>query len=395
MKPSLRLLAVPLLFLAGQTLRAGPSHDPRAHVPLRIAGVDNHPQVEFLQPAREWERMDLWVPSGPGPHPAVIVFYGGGYGGKVVSPDAIKALVAAGYAVALPDYALGASSPEPLVMWDGADAIRWLRAESGRLRIDPTRIGAWGFSAGGWLVQRLAPADGRSRKQVVRPRNRNQDVSYGWFPVLEPHPALADQPLRLQAVATDWGAERLNHKDMAGVLDPTDPPLLTCHNGGPGVDSPGLRAYREAGAPAELVALDVKNTHVPPGEATGVMHGEPTSWHGAVIAFFDRHLKRPTRATAPELSPAGGPLPGPTRVRLRGVHGNASIRYTLDGGEPDARALRPDGTGEVLVRPGQRLRAASFVEGLEPSPVVTAEFSEGPPPPAHPRWRTDLAGPRW
>jgi hypothetical protein len=367
--------------LAIQPLIAAQPHDHRTWEPPRLANADHHLRVSYLEPARSWERLDLWVPTGAGPHPCVVVFYGGGYGGKVVPVDAIRELVAAGYAVALPDYALHSTSPEPLVMWDGAAAIRWLRAHAARLRIDPARMGAWGFSAGGWLVQRLATADSTALKYVTRPRDRNGDKGYAWIPVIDPHPALAEQPLRLQAVVSDWGAGKLTDSDLRPALDASDPPLLTCHNAGPGVDPPGLAAYRAAGAPAWLVSLEVGNTHVPAGTTTGVMDGQATTWYQAARSFFDRQVRAPTQATAPEPSPAGGPIAGETRILVRSVHGAASVRCTLDGSQPGPGTARLDADGTIVVKPGQTLRAISLVDRLTASPVVSASFVAGPTAP--------------
>jgi hypothetical protein len=356
-------------------------HDPRTWVPPTVAGADNHHRVPFLDPERSWERIDLWVPKGAGPHPCVVVFYGGGYGEKVVPRDAISHLVEAGYAVALPDYSLGATSPEPLAQWDGAAAIRWLRSRAKDLRIDPTRIGAWGFSAGGWLVQRLAPADALSAVSVRRPINRNGDRHHAWLPILDPHPSNPDQPVRLQAVVTDWGAGNLAQADVAPLLDPSDPPLLTCHNAGPGIEPPGLVAYRKAGAPGWLVSLEVANTHVPDAKTKGVMDGAATTWYGAVRSYFDRTLRTPPRATPPEAYPAGGPLAGPAEIRLLAVHGRDSVRFTLDGSEPGPASGRLPAAGTVRVAPGQTLRAVSLVDGMAASPVITAAFTAGPPVP--------------
>ena len=131
--------------------------------PPTIAGATAHLQVRFLPDFRTGERIDVWVPKAGKPDerlPCIVIFYGGGWAGKVAGFQSdIAELVARGYVVAMPDYLLHAGEPVPSAIWDGARAIRWLRANAATYRIDPARIGVWGFSAGGWLVQYLAPSD--------------------------------------------------------------------------------------------------------------------------------------------------------------------------------------------------------------------------------------------
>lgn len=44
-----------------------------------------HAGVAYLEPEREWERMDVWVPKTPseGKLPCVVAIFGGGYGDKM------------------------------------------------------------------------------------------------------------------------------------------------------------------------------------------------------------------------------------------------------------------------------------------------------------------------
>ena len=43
-----------------------------------------HARIQYLQPEREWERMDIWVPHSPaqGKLPCVVAVFGGGYGDR-------------------------------------------------------------------------------------------------------------------------------------------------------------------------------------------------------------------------------------------------------------------------------------------------------------------------
>ncbi|MEV0158189.1 alpha/beta hydrolase [Micromonospora sp. NPDC050686] len=64
-------------------------------------------------------------------------------------------LNANGYLVASIDYRLTPAAPWPAPLEDAKCALRFLRAHAADLGIDPSRIGVWGASGGGWLSSML------------------------------------------------------------------------------------------------------------------------------------------------------------------------------------------------------------------------------------------------
>lgn len=102
------------------------------------------------------------------PAPAVMQIHGGGWerGHRVnglaqasavdIGSVGTRALVAQGFVVASVGYALAPRHPWPAQMRDVACALRSLRAHAAALRIDPTRIGVLGSSAGAQLASLLA-----------------------------------------------------------------------------------------------------------------------------------------------------------------------------------------------------------------------------------------------
>ncbi|MGC1213750.1 MAG: alpha/beta hydrolase [Micromonospora sp.] len=60
-----------------------------------------------------------------------------------------------GYLVASIDYRLTPAAPWPAPLDDAKCAVRFLRAHAADLGIDPSRIGVWGASGGGWLSSML------------------------------------------------------------------------------------------------------------------------------------------------------------------------------------------------------------------------------------------------
>jgi acetyl esterase/lipase len=95
----------------------------------------------------------------------VVLAHGGGWEGghRRDMQDDMLELAARGYVAATVSYRLtrGARNRFPAAVQDVRCAVRWLRARSDSLGIDPANVGALGFSAGAHLVSMLgvAPAD--------------------------------------------------------------------------------------------------------------------------------------------------------------------------------------------------------------------------------------------
>ncbi|MEI6727385.1 MAG: alpha/beta hydrolase [Actinomycetes bacterium] len=102
------------------------------------------------------EKLDLYLPAkGSAPYPVIVAIHGGGFmsGDKDDGQVAPMLLgLARGYAVASVDYRLSGEAKFPAQIEDVKAAIRWLRANAGRYKLDPARIVAWGDSAGGNLA---------------------------------------------------------------------------------------------------------------------------------------------------------------------------------------------------------------------------------------------------
>jgi acetyl esterase/lipase len=102
------------------------------------------------------EKLDLYLPAAASaPYPLIVAIHGGGFmagdkGDGQVAPMLLG--LARGYAVASVDYRLSGEATFPAQIQDVKAAIRWLRANAGRYRLDQARIAVWGDSAGGNLA---------------------------------------------------------------------------------------------------------------------------------------------------------------------------------------------------------------------------------------------------
>lgn len=115
-------------------------------------------------------KLDAFVPEGTGPHRAVIIVHGGGWEAGDKAHEWIRPLFApleaAGFAWFSIDYRLAPAHRWPAGRDDVRTAVRWIRAQARRFRVDPNRIAIAGESAGGHLVNWI----GVDRDPAVRVR---------------------------------------------------------------------------------------------------------------------------------------------------------------------------------------------------------------------------------
>jgi acetyl esterase/lipase len=100
-------------------------------------------------------KLDLATPKeGEGPFPAIVCLHGGGWiaGERQQMRGTIEVLARRGYVAISPDYRLAPRDRFPAQIEDCKAAVRWLRANAEKYRVNPQRIGAFGFSAGAHLA---------------------------------------------------------------------------------------------------------------------------------------------------------------------------------------------------------------------------------------------------
>jgi acetyl esterase/lipase len=118
------------------------------------------PPVEFVRDVvfgtggNQELKLDLARPGGDGPFPAVLCLHGGGWveGDRRELEQTLNVLAKHGYVAVSPDYRLAPNNPFPAAVEDCKAAVRWLRANATREKVDPDHIGVMGFAAGGHLA---------------------------------------------------------------------------------------------------------------------------------------------------------------------------------------------------------------------------------------------------
>ncbi len=116
--------------------------------------------------------LDLALPAAESqPTPGVVCIHGGGW--QAGRREDLRALIAdlarCGYAAASVSYRFAPDHPWPAQLDDVRAALRWMRTEGAKHGIDPYRIAATGYSAGGHLslMLGLRPAAEEDRIQAV------------------------------------------------------------------------------------------------------------------------------------------------------------------------------------------------------------------------------------
>ena len=193
--------------------------------------------------------MDIFLPPHPGGVvPAVLFVHGGGWAAgdarhATLLPQIADALTQRGIAFATIDYRLAPRDPYPAQLDDVQCALDFIRTSGPSLGIDPTRLAAWGESAGGHLVAMLAETD-------------------------EGGSAAAGSPLR---AVVDW----YGPTDLDGFAANSDlaPVINLVFGAWPGSHSAVLRSaspalHARAGLPPFLIVQGSEDSLVPPKQSS-------------------------------------------------------------------------------------------------------------------------------
>lgn len=115
--------------------------------------------IEYSNPDNQHLQLNMARPkSGDGPFPTIVCIHGGGFraGSREGYNGLCIKLAQQGYVAMTVSYRLAPKFQFPAAIHDTKAAVRWARANAGKYKIDPNRIGVTGGSAGGHLAQFLA-----------------------------------------------------------------------------------------------------------------------------------------------------------------------------------------------------------------------------------------------
>lgn len=255
--------------------------------------------VEFSNPDNQHLQLNIARPKeGTGPFPAVLCIHGGGFraGTREGYDRMCVALAQRGYVAATVTYRLAPAYQFPAAVHDCKAAVRWLRANAGRLRIDPSRIGAMGGSAGGHLALFLGVTDGvrgfegegnngvSSAVNCVVSYAGPSDFTKSYGKSVDAHEVL---PLFFGGNLDTRRREHVIGSPLYWVT-PQAPPTLCIHGTKDEYVAHEQAGWivdrlKAAGVEASLFSIE--------GAGHGFKGDEVTRADNAMFEFFDRHLK--------------------------------------------------------------------------------------------------------
>lgn len=237
----------------------------------------------------------LWIFSpkraADAPRPAIVFFFGGGW--KSGSPQQFEPqcrhLAEQGMVAITADYRVASRQAAKPVdcLADARSAIRWVRANAGRLGIDPDRIAAGGGSAGGHLAASTAFIDAFDEPAEDRgvPAAPNALVLFNPALVLAPLPGLDLAGFGTRVAADRLGTEPKN-LSPAHHVKPDGPPTIIFHGSAdetvPLATAEAFAAVmRKAGNRCEVITSE--------GQPHGFFNREP--WRSKTLAGADSFLE--------------------------------------------------------------------------------------------------------
>ncbi len=246
-------------------------------------------------------KLDLAMPKeGDGPYPAVIYLHGGAWrgGSRKEFSKSIEALAARGYVAVTVDYRLVPDATSTGQIADCKAAVRWLRAEAKKYKIDGDRIGVVGFSAGGHLACMLGTTnkdDGLEGSSGNADQSSRVQAVVSFFGPTDFTTRTWDDEIEKAILAPFMGGSFADHPELYKKASPIcyvrkdAPPFLFFH----GTEDKLVQIrqsrvmvdkLKEAGVPAELVTVE----------------GEGHGWRGEKLRqsiektfqFFDERLRK-------------------------------------------------------------------------------------------------------
>jgi acetyl esterase/lipase len=233
--------------------------EPRFEVAENISydsTIGLHGTFDFYEPRSDGDRAN---------RPAVLAIHGGAWrgGDKAWGEQFAEELCPFGYVVFSINYRLAGrpGGTWPAQIEDVRKALKYIRANAARFRVDPDRIAALGMSAGGHLATMVAlrddPAGPEGRVTVAVNLDGEHDMT------MPPGQVMADFDAILTSVmghGPPWSAAELRDISTVTFARP-DVSLLTVHGAGDEnvYVAQGERitaALRSHGATAELIRLD-------------------------------------------------------------------------------------------------------------------------------------------
>lgn len=233
------------------------------HAPV-LLWPDGAPGAVGEQPADKPHLRIYPAPAEQNTRAAVMICPGGGYGVLATDHEGVQLarwFNRHGINAAVLKYRLGSRYQHPAPLQDAQRAIRYLRANAKRLKVDPQRVGVMGFSAGGHLASTAATQFEAGDPQADDPIEQvssRPDFAILCYPVISMTKPFGHRGSRRNLLGDRADDEELA-KQMSSELRVTEdtPPTFLFHTGeDAGVPVENSLAFyaalRKKNVPAEL-----------------------------------------------------------------------------------------------------------------------------------------------
>ena len=127
-------------------------------------GVIRESNITYCSVINRNLKLDVFYPKGKSKKtfPAVLLIHGGGWrsGDRSQNIPLAQQLAAKGYVAVNAEYRLSTEALYPAAVQDLKAALRWMRGNATKYKINPGKIAALGFSAGGQLASLIGTTNG-------------------------------------------------------------------------------------------------------------------------------------------------------------------------------------------------------------------------------------------
>lgn len=194
--------------------------------------------IEYAKVGDQTLKLDLARPKAPGKYPGVICIHGGGWrAGDKASLDALtKRLAKEGFVAVTVQYRFAPKDLFPAQVDDVRTAVRWLRAHAKELQLNPERIGAIGFSAGGHLSLLLGLMEDKDRPAADGNHSDQSSKVQAVVNFFGPADLSSNYPEAVEKILAEFLGGLPTEKPSAAkaaspitYIDGNDAPILTFH----------------------------------------------------------------------------------------------------------------------------------------------------------------------
>jgi acetyl esterase/lipase len=161
------------------------AYDPAGRFELKVSEIEfRRNQAGRMLMAR------IYQPVGSGPFPTLLDLHGGAWNFKDRSAEEPmdRALASSGVLVVAIDMTLAPEAPYPACIQDANYAVRWLKAKAATWNGDPSRIGIYGSSSGGYVGELLGmrPHDPRYNAIPLKGASKQIDATVTYIATRSP-----------------------------------------------------------------------------------------------------------------------------------------------------------------------------------------------------------------